>query len=53
VQLSVDGDEEITDKNRGRGVTQEVIKTLAKLGEYYRQTRFQHIRISHHFKPTI
>ena len=53
IQLSVDGDQEITDRNRGNGVSDQIIKTLKQLGEYYSSRVFTNIKVFHHFKPTF
>ena len=56
IQFSLDGDEKINEKNRGKGTTKLILDTLKRIQEYYKSDEFKSIKgitIDNHFKPTI
>ena len=53
LQLSIDGPEEINDKNRGIGTTKKFIKNYKKFLETIEENTPSNVDISFHFKSTL
>lgn len=53
LQISLDGPEWLTDKNRHRGATQRAVETYKNVVAYTKEHGFKNLRLEIAFKPTV